>query len=58
MERIIINYKMNTDNQPRRLVIEKNLPLSREVVYAVLCLQKAGLIKLDNVLNVREYLCA
>lgn len=57
MDRIIINYKTST-NKEKRLVVEKNLPLAKEIVYAVLCLQKAGVIRLDNVLSVKEFLCA
>ena len=56
MNKIVINYVSN--NKDRRLVIDKDLPNGQEVLHAILFLHAAGVISLDNVLSIKEEICA
>ena len=56
MRKIIFNYE--SSNKAKRLVIDRDLPLSKEILTAMLILHSANVISLNNVLNICEVACA
>ena len=52
MRKIIVNYTSN--NKAKRLVVDRDLPFGKEMLYALLFLHTARVITLDNVLSIRE----
>lgn len=52
MRKIVINYTSNS--RARRLVIDQDLPYSKDLLYAILFLHAAKVVSLDNVLSIKE----
>lgn len=52
MHKIIVNYTSN--DKAKRLVLDRDLPFGREVLYALLYLHALQLVSLNNVLTVKE----
>ena len=56
MAKIVFNYE-NDKQQPKRMVIFKDAAFAQDILYAMLYLHAAKVVKLNNVLNVLE-VCA
>lgn len=56
MNKLIVNY--STTSADKRLVIDRDLPFSQEILYAVLYLHAARIVTLKNILPIREVVCA
>lgn len=51
-KKFVFNYL--DKGKPKRLVIDRDQPLSSEIVAAMLVLHAEGIIELDNVLSIKE----